>query len=88
MQGKVQHVDSIKRRTTYHQILDPTTVEVPPSEQIVRDVEKVFESMVTIQKAKRPREELCKALGMGKVLGDSAIREANNVAIIQGIRED
>jgi hypothetical protein len=68
--------------------LDPTTVEVPPSEQIVRDVEKVFESMVTIQKAKRPREELCKALGMGKVLGDSAIREANNVAIIQGIRED
>ena len=88
MQGKVQHVDSIKRRPTYHQILDPTTVEVPPSEQIVRDVEKVFESMVTIQKAKRPREELCKALGIGKVLGDSVIREANNVAVIQGIRED
>jgi hypothetical protein len=68
--------------------LDPTTVEVPAIEQIVRDVEKVFEFMVTIQKAKRPREELCKALGIGKVLGDSVIREANNVAVIQGIRED
>jgi hypothetical protein len=45
--------------------------------------------MVMIQKAKRPREELCKVLGIRKVLGDdSSIREANKVALIQGIRED
>jgi hypothetical protein len=40
-------------------------------------------------RSKRPREELCNALGIGEVLGDSArTREANKVALIQGIRED
>jgi hypothetical protein len=38
---------------------------------------------------KRPSEQLCKALlGIRKVLGDSTIREASKVALIQGIRED
>jgi len=87
LQEKVQHVDSIKRCPTYHQVLDPATVnDVPSSEQIVRDVER---SLSPWLRSKRPREELCNALGIGEVLGDSArTREANKVALIQGIRED
>jgi hypothetical protein len=67
--------------------LDPATVnDVPSSEQIVRDVER---SLSPWLRSKRPREELCNALGIGEVLGDSArTREANKVALIQGIRED
>jgi hypothetical protein len=36
----------------YHRILDPTTGNVPSSQQIVKDVEKVFKSMIMIQTAK------------------------------------